>query len=99
MRCSDTFGMAIHNSGNHYTIIPSTQYYSADPVDPLPVYDPPDIRWHVLSGILSQYYLRYYRILGLNGVADLPCNIRIRRAQDEPKFILILTLGIYRIGG
>src|ERR1700685_391864 len=32
------------------------------------MYHQPDIRWHVLNDTMSQYYLHYYRILGLNGV-------------------------------
>ena len=32
------------------------------------LYNPPDVRWYVLIGILSSYYVCYHHILGLNGV-------------------------------
>ena len=32
------------------------------------MYDPADVRWHVLNDTMSQYYLCYYCIFGLNGV-------------------------------
>ena len=32
------------------------------------MYNPADVRWHVLIDIMSQYYPCYYRIFGLNGV-------------------------------
>ena len=32
------------------------------------MYNPLDIRWHVLNNIMSQYYLCYYQIFRLNGV-------------------------------
>jgi hypothetical protein len=32
------------------------------------MYHPPDFHWHILNNTMSQYYLCYYQILGLNGV-------------------------------
>ena len=32
------------------------------------MYNPLDVCWHVLNDTMSQCYLRYYRIFGLNGV-------------------------------
>src|ERR1700683_5725834 len=52
---SDTLGTAI-------------RYCSADLYNTYTMYHPPDVRWHVLNDTMSQYYLCYYRILGLNGV-------------------------------
>jgi hypothetical protein len=56
-RRSDTFASPLFDSGNTYTMIPSSEYYSADLIDSLTVYNPPDIRWDVLTGTMSQYYL------------------------------------------
>ena len=40
------------------------------------MYNPPDIRWDVLNNRMSSYYVCYYHISGLNGVAggghDMP---------------------------
>ncbi|HXQ39377.1 MAG TPA: hypothetical protein VN843_35585, partial [Anaerolineales bacterium] len=57
VRRSDPFSDLIHDSGYAHAIIPWSQYYSADSFSPLTVYDPPDIRWDVLTSTLSQYYL------------------------------------------
>src|ERR1700679_4366243 len=46
----------------------SIRYCSADLYNTYTMYHPPDVRWHVLNDTMSQYYLRYYRIFGLNGV-------------------------------
>ena len=46
------------------------EYHSADLYDTYTMYNPADIRWDVLSDIMSLYYLHIYRIFGLNGV---PC--------------------------
>ena len=32
------------------------------------IYNPPDICWHILNNTMSQYYLCFYHIFGLNGV-------------------------------
>ena len=45
-----------------------SEYISADPIQSFTMYNPPDVRWDVLIGTMSQYYLRLHRILGLNGV-------------------------------
>src|ERR1700683_226609 len=52
---SDTLGMSI-------------EYRSANLYNTYIMYNPADIRWHVLIDIMSQYYPCYYRIFGLNGV-------------------------------
>jgi hypothetical protein len=44
------------------------------------MYNPPDIRWHVLNDTMSQYYLHYYRIFGLNGVQ---CHEALRRPRGN----------------
>src|ERR1700684_3733737 len=46
----------------------SSRYCLADLYNTDTMYHPPDIHWHVLNDTMSQYYLHYYRILGLNGV-------------------------------
>src|SRR5882762_8922730 len=46
----------------------SIKYCSADVYNTYIVYSPADIRCHVLIDIMSEYYLCYYRVLGLNGV-------------------------------
>ena len=44
------------------------EYVSADPLSTYIVYHPADVRWHVLNDTMSQYYLCYYRIFGLNAL-------------------------------
>ena len=56
-RRSDTFASPVFDSGNTYMMIPRTEYYSADSIDSLTMYNPLDIRWDVLIGTMSQYYL------------------------------------------
>ena len=34
------------------------------------LYNPADVRWDILSDIMSSYYLHIYHILGLNGVKN-----------------------------
>src|SRR5882762_10991778 len=46
----------------------SIKYCSADTYNTYIMYSPVDVRWHVLNDIMSEYYLRYYHILGLNDV-------------------------------
>src|SRR5882762_6344308 len=51
----------------------SIKYCSADVYNTYIVYSPADIRCHVLIDIMSEYYLCYYRVLGLNGVHEDEC--------------------------
>ena len=44
----------------------SIKYCSADVYNTYIVYSPADICCHVLINIMSEYYLHYYRVLGLN---------------------------------
>jgi hypothetical protein len=44
------------------------KYCLADVYNTYIVYSPADVRCHVLINIMSEYYLCYYRVLGLNGV-------------------------------
>ena len=44
------------------------EYHFADLYNTDTMYNPPDVRWDVLSDIMSEYYLHIYRIFGLNGV-------------------------------
>ena len=44
------------------------EYHSADLYNTDTMYNPADVRWDVLSDIMSSYYLHIYRIFGLNGV-------------------------------
>ncbi len=44
------------------------EYHSADLYYTYTMYNPADVRWDVLNDIMSSYYLRYYRIFGLNGL-------------------------------
>ena len=44
------------------------KYHSADPCSTYIMYNSVDVRWHVLNNIMSQYYLHYCRVFGLNGV-------------------------------
>ena len=44
------------------------KYCSADMINILTEYNPADIRWDVLTGTLSQYFLWLFHILELNGV-------------------------------
>src|ERR1700733_8979794 len=46
----------------------SIRYCSADLYNTDTMYNPPDIRWHVLNNTMSQYYLHYYRIFGLKAL-------------------------------
>ena len=46
----------------------SIKYYLADLHNTYTMYNPPDVRWHVLNNTMSQYHLHYYQIFGLNGV-------------------------------
>jgi hypothetical protein len=45
------------------------KYHSADPCNTYIMYNPADVRWYVLSDIMSHYYLRYCQVFGLNGVS------------------------------
>ena len=40
------------------------------------MYNPPDVRWHVLNDTMSQYYLHHYRIFGLNALTLTAVNGR-----------------------
>ena len=53
------------------------EYHSADLYNTDTMYNPPDVRWDVLSDIMSVYYLHIYRIFGLNGVMFEPFNSAI----------------------
>ena len=56
---------------SHYpsdTLGTSIEYRSANLYNTYIMYNPADVRWHVLIDIMSQYYPCYYRIFGLNGV-------------------------------
>src|ERR1700683_2232074 len=53
---SDTLGMSI-------------EYRSANLYNTYIMYNPADVRWHVLIDIMSQYYPCYYRIFGLNALS------------------------------
>src|SRR5882762_5403937 len=44
------------------------EYHSTDLYYTYTMYNPADVRWDVLNDIMSSYYLRYYRIFGLNGL-------------------------------
>ena len=44
------------------------KYCSADTYCTYTMYNPPDVCWHVLNNIMSQYYLRIQHVLGLNDV-------------------------------
>jgi hypothetical protein len=44
------------------------EYLSTDPYNTYTIYNPADVRSDVLNDIMSSYYLRYYRIFGLNGL-------------------------------
>jgi len=50
------------------------EYHSADLYYTYTMYNPADVRWDVLNDIMSSYYLRYYRIFGLNGLDNVPKN-------------------------
>src|ERR1700692_814228 len=52
------------------TLGTSIRYCSADLYNTYTMYHPPDICWHILNDTMSQYYLHYYQILGLNGVTN-----------------------------
>src|ERR1700692_4035203 len=58
------------------TLGTSIRYCSADLYNTYTMYHPLDIRWHVLNDTMSQYYLNYYRILGLDGVFWQPIQHR-----------------------
>src|ERR1700683_3196827 len=56
---------------SHYpsdTLGTSIEYCSANLYNTYIMYNPANIRWHVLIDIMSQYYPCYYRIFRLNGV-------------------------------
>ena len=57
--------MASYSSDTLPTCI---EYHSADLYDTYTMYNPADIRWDVLSDIMSVYYLHIYRIFGLKGL-------------------------------
>ena len=44
------------------------KYHSADLCSTYIMYNSADVRWHILNNIMSQYYLHYCRVFGLNGV-------------------------------
>src|ERR1700683_1517631 len=46
----------------------SIGYCSANLYHTYTMYHPPDVCWHVLNDTMSQYYLRHYRIFGLNAL-------------------------------
>jgi hypothetical protein len=50
------------------TLGTSIRYCAANLYNTYTMYHPPDVRWHILNDTMSQYYLHYYWILGLNGV-------------------------------
>ena len=57
----------------HYssdTLPTCIEYHSADRYDTYTMYNPADVCWDVLNDIMSSYYLRYYQIFRLNGVAE-----------------------------
>src|ERR1700685_4369618 len=58
------------------TLGTSIRYCSADLYNTDTMYHPLDVHWHVLNDTMSQYYLHYYQILGLNGM-QMKC-LRIR---------------------
>ena len=53
LRRLDTSTSLVFDSGNTYTIVPASEYHSADSIWSLTMYNPPDIRWDVLSGTMS----------------------------------------------
>ena len=46
------------------------RYYQADPYYSNMMYNPPDVRWHMLNHIMSQYYLHYLGIFKLKGLVN-----------------------------
>jgi len=64
---SESHIMAHYSSDTLPTCI---EYHSADRYDTYTMYNPADVCWDVLNDIMSSYYLRYYQIFRLNGVAE-----------------------------
>ena len=64
-------------------------YYQADPYYSNMMYNPPDVCWHMLNHIMSQYYLHYLGIFKLKGLeyklatSSKPFTIR-KTAQEPP---------------
>src|ERR1700683_2752942 len=58
---------------SHYpsdTLGTSIEYRSANLYNTYIMYNPADVRWHVLIDIISRYYPCYYRIFGLNALKE-----------------------------
>src|ERR1700683_2809377 len=49
-------------------LVMSIRYCSADLYNTYTMYHLLDVCWHILNDTMSQYYLCYYWIFGLNGV-------------------------------
>ena len=61
----------------------SIKYCLADVYNTYIVYSPADrVRCHILIDIMSEYYLRYYRVLGLNGVSFKISEINARAVRS-----------------
>ena len=48
------------------------------------IYNPPDVHWHILNNTMSQYYLCFYHIFGLNGVWNHQLPLSCIQYQDPP---------------
>jgi hypothetical protein len=60
------------------------------------LYNPADIRWDVLNDIMSLYFLCFYRIFRLNGVAAKVVLLSFDRNREHPASLVIigaLTIG------
>ena len=79
VRLSNSIGYPISTSESQImaqkssdTLPTHIEYHSTDLYYTYTMYNPADIHWDVLNDIMSSYYLHYYRIFGLNGLAIDP---------------------------
>ena len=61
------------------------------------MYNPPDVRWDVLNDIMSSYYLRIQRILGLNALWQLNGRIKWQCSRSKHQyFVCLIAHSIYQ---
>ena len=63
------------------------EYHSTDLYYTYTMYNLADVRWDILNNIMSSYYLRYYRIFGLNGLYDTYSPFEYAQPHTDPIFV------------